>query len=96
MLSTTLRIARPGKDGESRTLLVRVSKRRKRPLKLGAGLPKPATKPRPNRAEKVRSYLALLEGTDEDSLRSADEEPGKIGFAHRERRTARNLPGIIV
>jgi len=34
-----------GKDGESRTLLVKVLKRRKRPLKLSADLLKPATKP---------------------------------------------------
>src|SRR6516225_3642559 len=31
-------------------------------------------------AEKIRSYLALLKGIDEDSLRSADEEPGKISL----------------
>ena len=38
-------------------------------------------------AEKVRSYLALLKGVDENTPRSVGEEPGKIGFAHRERKT---------
>jgi hypothetical protein len=32
--------------------------------------------------KQVRSYLALLKGTDENPLQSAGEELGKIGFAH--------------
>ena len=38
--------------------------------------------------KQIRPDLSLLKGTEEDPLRPAGEEPGKIGLAHRKRKPA--------